>query len=111
MKFAIVLAVLFAVAFARPQSPESQATISKSSNEISGDHSQYQYAVETSNGISAQANGQLRQPKSADASPSYETHGEYSYTGPDGILYTITYTADEFGMSFLLYFKTFSNNT
>lgn len=55
------------------------------------------YRSQTSNGISASEQGTLSQPRSVDASPAYAVQGQYSYTGPDGVQYTVRYVADEFG--------------
>ncbi|XP_052871976.1 endocuticle structural glycoprotein ABD-4-like [Anopheles cruzii] len=65
---------------------ESQAVI------LSQDHNHdpsgaYNYRYETSNGISAQQTSY----DGANAA------GEYSYTGPDGVLYRVAYNADTFG--------------
>lgn len=98
MKFAaIVLAALFAVAFARPQSPESTAQVVSQQSDIAPDLSQYSNGVETSNGIKAQEQGQLQQPRSAEEGPSYVVQGSYSYPAPDGTIITVTYTADANG--------------
>lgn len=93
MKFAIVLAVFIAVAAARPGSPDAEAVVKSQSSEIAPDHSSYSHAVETSNGIVAQETGQLRQPKSADESAAYETQGQFQWTGPDNVVYSVRYTA------------------
>ncbi|XP_076545753.1 uncharacterized protein LOC117606096 [Osmia lignaria lignaria] len=58
-------------------------------NQNSGDGN-YQFSYETGNGISAQETGQ--QQGNAEA-----VSGSYSYTGPDGVQYSVTYTADEQG--------------
>ncbi|KAI4493476.1 PREDICTED: endocuticle structural glycoprotein SgAbd-8-like isoform X1 [Polistes canadensis] len=58
-------------------------------NENSGDGN-YQFSYETGNGISAQETGQLQGETEA-------VSGSFSYTGPDGVQYSITYTADEEG--------------
>lgn len=59
------------------------------------------FRSKTSNGISAQEQGQLKQntaPKSADDPAAFITvQGSYSYTGEDGQTYTVTYIADENG--------------
>ncbi|XP_058059750.1 endocuticle structural glycoprotein ABD-4-like [Anopheles bellator] len=47
----------------------------------------YNYRYETSNGISAQQTSY----DGANAA------GEYSYTGPDGVLYRVAYNADSYG--------------
>ncbi|GBP79352.1 Cuticle protein 3 [Eumeta japonica] len=50
----------------------------------------YQFGYETENGIKVQETG-VKQGKSVKA------QGGYSYTGDDGQVYTVTYTADENG--------------
>ncbi|KAL0117413.1 hypothetical protein PUN28_010324 [Cardiocondyla obscurior] len=59
------------------------------SNENAGDGN-YQYNYETGNGIAVQETGH-KQGESESVS------GSFSYTGPDGMQYSITYTADEHG--------------
>lgn len=49
----------------------------------------YHYAFETDNGISAEENGV--------AVNGVQAQGGFSYTGDDGQIYTVTYTADEGG--------------
>ncbi|XP_059057925.1 uncharacterized protein LOC131851443, partial [Achroia grisella] len=49
----------------------------------------YNYAFETDNGISAEESGV--------ATNGVQAHGGYSYTGDDGHVYSVTYTADEGG--------------
>lgn len=49
----------------------------------------------TSNNIQADESGELRQ---GGAEGAYLVkRGSYSFTGPDGVTYTINYTADENG--------------
>ncbi|TGZ53401.1 Uncharacterized protein DBV15_01439, partial [Temnothorax longispinosus] len=55
------------------------------SNENAGDGN-YQYSYEAGNGISVQETGE-----------SESVSGSFSYTGADGMQYSITYTADEYG--------------
>lgn len=52
-------------------------------------------SYETSNGIRADEQGYLKNP--GTQSEAQVMQGSYSYTGPDGIVYTITYIADENG--------------
>uniref|UniRef100_A0A182JAC1 Uncharacterized protein n=1 Tax=Anopheles atroparvus TaxID=41427 RepID=A0A182JAC1_ANOAO len=91
----ITLAALVACALAAPQkrlgvplvgTAESQAVIlaQEHNHEPSG---AYNYRYETSNGIAAQQT-------SYDGANAV---GEYSYTGPDGVLYRVAYNADTYG--------------
>ncbi|XP_014485769.1 PREDICTED: pupal cuticle protein 20-like [Dinoponera quadriceps] len=50
----------------------------------------YQFSYETGNGIAVQETGHQQ-------GESESVSGSYSYTGPDGMQYSITYTADEHG--------------
>lgn len=50
----------------------------------------YQYVYETENGIRAEESGQAQ-------GNGHSVQGAYSYTGDDGQVYTVTYTADETG--------------
>lgn len=52
-------------------------------------------SVETSNGIKQEEQGQLNNPGTENEAIS--VRGQYSYTGPDGQVYTIVYIADENG--------------
>lgn len=61
-------------------------------NPNAGDGS-YNYAYETGNGISAQERGTSR----GGANGGTAAQGSFSYTGPDGGRYSISYTADENG--------------
>lgn len=53
------------------------------------------FSFETSDGISQQEQGQLVNQGSENEAIS--VRGSYSYTGPDGVVYTVTYIADENG--------------
>ncbi|KAJ4449582.1 hypothetical protein ANN_00985 [Periplaneta americana] len=64
-------------------------------NEVNYDGT-YRYNYETGNGIAAQEQGYLKNAGQKDLEAQVAT-GSFSYTGPDGVLYTITYTADENG--------------
>lgn len=52
-------------------------------------------SYETGNGIKGEETGTLKKATSADATDVIITRGSNSYTGDDGIVYTITYTADD----------------
>ncbi|KAK5640073.1 hypothetical protein RI129_010884 [Pyrocoelia pectoralis] len=55
----------------------------------------YRYSYETGNGISVNEKGAPNAP--GPEGPAVTAQGGFSYTGPDGIRYSITYTADENG--------------
>ncbi|XP_058459897.1 cuticle protein CP14.6-like [Malaya genurostris] len=74
------------VVLATAQNPDAEAQILAQESVINPDGS-YQYKYETSNGISAQESGIGGQSAS----------GSYSFTGQDGVQYSVTYTADENG--------------
>lgn len=100
MKFAIVFAAFVAVTLARPQTQDSKATVVKQEVGISADHSSYNFSHQSDNGIAASEKGTLRQSKSAESNEpafGYEAQGQFTYTGPDGVQYRVTYTADENG--------------
>ncbi|KAJ2948711.1 hypothetical protein O0L34_g7967 [Tuta absoluta] len=77
--------------FDRPERPQAagdrSAAILRLDNQNDGET--YAYAYETSNGISAEENGV--------AVDGVKAQGGYSYTGDDGQVYSIRYTADENG--------------
>ncbi|CAK9833830.1 Endocuticle structural glycoprotein SgAbd-2 [Anthophora retusa] len=69
--------------------PGQDVPIVSFNNENGGDGN-YQFSYETGNGISAQETG--HQQGNSEA-----VSGSYSYTGPDGVQYSVSYTADEEG--------------
>ncbi|XP_023942927.1 larval cuticle protein LCP-17 [Bicyclus anynana] len=92
MKTIIVLS-LVAVALAGPQSPEPIPILRQDSN-INPDGS-FQYSYETGNGISAAANGAVRNIGAEN--PALQIQGEFQYPGDDGKPIGLSYTADENG--------------
>ncbi|XP_055536444.1 cuticle protein CP14.6-like [Wyeomyia smithii] len=80
----LIISALVALAVA--QNPDAEAQILAQETVINPDGS-YQYRYETSNRIAAQESGVGGQ----------SAQGSYSYTGPDGVQYSVTYTADENG--------------
>lgn len=84
------------------QSPEQQQQQSQQppiailsyENENNGDGS-YKYSYETENGIKAEEQGELKNKGTDNEIQS--VRGSYSYTGPDGVLYSVNYIADENG--------------
>ncbi|XP_063540769.1 putative mediator of RNA polymerase II transcription subunit 26 [Cydia strobilella] len=69
-------------------STEKSARIISFQNENKG--KSYQYSYETENGIKVQEQGSVQ-------GKTLRAQGGYSYTGDDGQVYTVTYTADENG--------------
>lgn len=53
------------------------------------------FSVETSDGQTKEEQGQIVNPGQENESMSVS--GRYSYPGPDGVLYEVTYTADDTG--------------
>ncbi|KAJ8732711.1 hypothetical protein PYW07_015310 [Mythimna separata] len=109
MRSFVVLSVLVAAACAAPQfQPQYQQQqqqyqgnavipIIKQQQEVNFDGS-YQYSYETGNGIAAQEQGYLKNAGQKDLEAQV-AQGSYSYTSPEGIPISVTYTADENGFS------------
>ncbi|CAH0558132.1 unnamed protein product [Brassicogethes aeneus] len=93
-KVAVLVAVLAVAAAAPQRNPEADATVIKNVLDNIGTDG-YQYAYETSNQISAQEQGQLINPGTENESIS--VRGSYRYLGPDGVVYEVTYIADDNG--------------
>ncbi|XP_053603468.2 flexible cuticle protein 12-like [Plodia interpunctella] len=96
MKSFFVVALFVAVAAAAPQQrgPDADAQVLRYDVDNIGVDG-FRYAFETSNGISQQEEGQLKNAGSENE--AIAVRGQYSYTGPDGVVYTVTYVADENG--------------
>ncbi|XP_050343785.1 flexible cuticle protein 12-like [Nymphalis io] len=94
MKSFIVLALFVAAAVAAPATPDGDAKIVRYDSDNIG-IDRYAYQVETSNGISQSENGQLNNVGTENE--ALEVRGQYSYTGPDGVVYAVTYIANENG--------------
>ncbi|KNC33928.1 Larval cuticle protein 8 [Lucilia cuprina] len=91
MKFIIVFAALFAIALAAPR-PED-ATVLRSESEVGPES--FQYAFATSDGVEAQAQGQLKNVGTDEE--AIVVKGSYSFVADDGQTYTVNYVADENG--------------
>jgi len=90
----LVIAAVLALAAAAPSSLESyeRDIVDILRQEIShDDDGSYQHSFETENGISASESGQPEDDE------SYSVSGQFSYVGPDGVTYTVVYTAGEDG--------------
>ncbi|XP_066253475.1 cuticle protein CP14.6-like [Euwallacea similis] len=95
MKMLVLFFALFAVALAAPQSnPDAQAQVLKYDSDNAGIDG-YNFNFETSNGISQQEQGTLQNAGSENE--IMQVRGSYSFTGADGVVYTVTYIADENG--------------
>lgn len=84
--FQIVLACLLAVAYA---GDERSAVSTAETQEVNPDGFKYQW--ETSNGIKANSEGQLRDEH------TQVVHGQWEYTSPEGKLIKVSYVADDKG--------------
>lgn len=93
MKIIVAFALFIAVSIAAPGTPDADAFVKSQDSEIAPDHSSFKHGYSTSNGIFAQEQGLLRQPKTVDETAAYETQGQYQYVGPDNIIYAVRYTA------------------
>ncbi|EDV51105.1 larval cuticle protein 65Ag1 [Drosophila erecta] len=91
MKFLIVFVALFAVALAASQGPE--AVILRSESDVGPES--FNYAWETSDGQSANAEGHLN--NIGTENEAIAVRGSYSFVADDGQTYTVTYIADENG--------------
>ncbi|CAG7828296.1 unnamed protein product [Allacma fusca] len=101
MKYVILAAVVFAVALARPQeddpapaAPTQNVTILSSDTENDGKGG-FKWTYETSDGSKAEQEGHTNPPGSDN--PGEVIQGSYSYVGPDGKTYSISYIADQNG--------------
>ncbi|XP_073837807.1 larval cuticle protein 65Ag1-like [Musca autumnalis] len=88
MKFIIVFVALFALALAS----QDAETLRYDSNV---EPEQYSYAVETSDGKTAQEEGHLEDQGTEDE--AIVVKGSYSYVGDDGQTYSVNYVADKNG--------------
>ncbi|XP_026489612.1 endocuticle structural glycoprotein SgAbd-5-like [Vanessa tameamea] len=91
-KIVLITFALVAIAAAAPQDP-NQAYILKQDSEVNPDG--YHFEFETSDGTSRQEQGTLKQI--SEDHQGIEVQGTYKYTAPDGLVYTVTYTANENG--------------
>ncbi|KAJ8891919.1 hypothetical protein PR048_004478 [Dryococelus australis] len=96
MKLLVVcLLSVVAVALARPQQPEP-IPIVKQTADITPEGA-YQYSYETGNGIKADETGSLEPADNPEDGNVVVVQGSYTYTGDDGVVYTVNYKADKNG--------------
>ncbi|XP_063220025.1 endocuticle structural glycoprotein SgAbd-2-like [Bacillus rossius redtenbacheri] len=97
----VILSVLCSVAVSQKYNynynPASlrEVPILAYNNEVNPDGS-YRWNYETGNGIAAQEQGYLKNPGQKDLEAQV-AEGSFSYTGPDGVVYSVSYVADEYG--------------
>jgi hypothetical protein len=93
--FQIVLCAVLASAFAASLSTNEPIPIVKQEQEVNFDGS-YRSSYETGNGISASEQGALKNAGNPETEAN-EVSGSFTYTGDDGVVYTIQYIANENG--------------
>ncbi|XP_055912855.1 flexible cuticle protein 12-like [Eupeodes corollae] len=94
MKFVVVLSALFAVALAVPLDDSRNAQILRYESDNIGVDG-YNFAYETSDGVSRQESAQLKNPGTENEAIS--VRGTVSWVAADGQTYTLNYLADENG--------------
>ncbi|XP_075971977.1 flexible cuticle protein 12-like [Anticarsia gemmatalis] len=94
MKSFIVVALFVAAAVAAPAGPDADAQVLRYESDNIGVGG-FSYGYETSNGISHNEQGQVQNAGSENE--AIAVRGQFSYTGPDGQVYSVTYVADENG--------------
>ncbi|XP_073942626.1 flexible cuticle protein 12-like [Choristoneura fumiferana] len=96
MKSFIVFALCVAAALAAPPyngDPKLAETVKNEQDNIGVDG--FKSVLETTNGIVEQREGNLVNQGTDDE--ALVVRGQFSYPGPDGVTYTVTYTADSTG--------------
>ncbi|KAH1013981.1 flexible cuticle protein 12 [Dendroctonus ponderosae] len=94
MKVAIIIFAIAAVALAAPPTPDSQAAVLRNEVDNIGVDG-YNFSYETSNGIAAGEQGQV--VNAGAENEALVVRGQFQYTGADGVLYSVSYVADENG--------------
>ncbi|XP_034833925.1 endocuticle structural protein SgAbd-6-like [Maniola hyperantus] len=91
-KIVLCAFALVALAAAVPQEQEPAYILKQESN-VNPDG--YNFEFETSDGISRQEQGTLKQI--SEDQQALEVQGTYKYTAPDGVTYVVTFVANEHG--------------
>ncbi|KAG5676767.1 hypothetical protein PVAND_006576 [Polypedilum vanderplanki] len=96
MKIIVVLFIASIVTFnnAKPIDDSSQAQILKYENENIGINN-FKFAYETSDGVSRQEEGELKNEGSEDE--ALVVRGSVTWTSPEGEVFTLNFVADENG--------------
>ncbi|XP_037044860.1 flexible cuticle protein 12-like [Bradysia coprophila] len=94
MKMIIIFAALIAAVLAAPVDESNVAQVLRYENDNVGLEG-FKYGFETSDGITRDEQGELENVGTEDE--AIQVRGQFSYPGPDGVLYTVTYTAGKQG--------------
>ncbi|CAH1117682.1 unnamed protein product [Phaedon cochleariae] len=96
--YVAVLFTIFGLSWSAqlPQQAGSEIPIVRYENEGVNADGSYQWSYETGNGISAQEQGQIKNPSAAEGGAA-EVQGSYQYTSDDGTPISLTYIANEGG--------------
>ncbi|CAG4931780.1 unnamed protein product [Parnassius apollo] len=93
-KFVLCALVLIAVAAAAPQQPDQHPVyILRQDSNVHPEG--YTFDFETSDGTARQEEGTLKQI--SEDHKAIEVKGSYKYVAPDGVVYAVTFTANEHG--------------
>ncbi|XP_026489170.1 flexible cuticle protein 12-like [Vanessa tameamea] len=95
MKSFIVFALVVAAAVALPTQIDSKNAVVEKNDLVNIGVDGYSYEVQTSDGKSVKEVGTLKNVGTENE--GIEVRGEYSYYGDDGVLYSVTYIANEKG--------------
>ncbi|XP_046963243.1 flexible cuticle protein 12-like [Vanessa cardui] len=95
MKSFIVFALFVAAAVALPAQVDHKNAVIEKSELVNIGVDGYSFDVKTSDGKSAKEVGTLKNVGTENE--ALEVRGEFSYYGDDGVLYSVTYIANENG--------------
>ncbi|XP_037943946.1 endocuticle structural glycoprotein ABD-4 [Teleopsis dalmanni] len=90
----LFLAGALSLVVAAPQRADEPIAIVAQESNIEPDGS-YSYSYETANGIKGEETGTLKKATSADSNDVIVAKGSNTYTSPEGIVITLSYTADD----------------
>ncbi|KAL0840401.1 hypothetical protein ABMA28_015658 [Loxostege sticticalis] len=93
MKLLVVLALVAAALAAPQQNPQDVQILRYELN--NGNPDSYNFAWELSDGSKHEEQGQLKNQGTENEGISVQ--GQYTWVGPDGVKYVVTYIADENG--------------
>ncbi|XP_022907042.1 flexible cuticle protein 12-like [Onthophagus taurus] len=91
----IILLVLIATCLVVRGAPQNDASAVVVKSNFDSNLGGYSFEYETSNGIQASENGQILNQGAENEGIAVQ--GQYRYVAPDGVAYSVQYTADENG--------------